>query len=866
MCPSDSIVVPAGPAATFATRLEEFGDAIAVISEGGEQITYAELAARADAFAASLGPGRRLLLIEAANEIPPLIAYVGALRHGHPVLLAAGDSGAQLKQIIDTYRPDARFHKSQDAWALDILPRRTRILHADLAVLLSTSGSTGAAKLVRLSQEAVDANARSIAEYLGLRAEDRPITTLPLHYSYGLSVITSHLQVGATLLLTSRSVIDDAFWAFFEDQNATSISGVPYTYELLERIGMRGKRLPSLRSMTQAGGRLPPQTAKTYGEWARQVGVNFFVMYGQTEATARMAYMPPSMLLDHSGCIGIAIPGGAFRLVGEDGQPITATETPGELVYSGPNVMMGYALEEADLAKGRELLELRTGDLAVRNADGLYRIVGRKSRFSKLFGLRISLDEVEATMERRGLRAVVAGDDSLVAVAVTDGDPVEIAETLSRQFDLPASVIGVVAYSEFPTLSSGKFDYQAILRAAKAQSAGLETAHPPGAGTIQDAFRRTFPRAAISPSDSFISLGGDSLSYVRLSLEVEEQLGLLPPRWEEQSIAELEMLAGRSSGHSRSLFSLRNIEAEVAIRAAAIMAVVINHASTLVVGGGAHVLLMLSGYNFSRYQRTRLVEGDGMSVLVSFLRRIIIPYYAILLVYFAVKREFDVPSLLLISNLFGRSGSFLEPYWFLEALLQSIIILVGLFALPPVRRTAARDPWAFGLALLAGSVVVRMAAHTGFHHDRLLERTPDAIFYMLAFGWCLHQATTTHRKVVLSALASIIIFLQMVDPGALWGRFPYPSNLSHSLWFAVAAGLILWVPRLLLPNILHQAVGIIAAASFYIYLTHGVPVHVLVWMLDIKSLAVTLPVSIAIGLGAYWLSQRAASAAMTGLT
>lgn len=844
------------PAATFATRLEQYGAAIAVVVEDGERLTYAELAARADAFGEALGPAPRLLLIEAANEIEPLVAYLGALRHGHPVVMASGDSGEQLQRIIETYRPDVRFRKSCRGWMTEQQPLSPRPLHPDLAVLLSTSGSTGAAKLVRLAHEAVEANAQSIVEYLSLTADDRAITTLPIHYSYGLSVVTSHLTVGATLLLTKRSVIEEDFWNFFVAEGGTSLAGVPSTYELLDRIGFRLKTLPTLRSMTQAGGRLPPEVARTYGEWSMGAGVRFFVMYGQTEATARMAYVPPELLLAHPGSIGVPIPGGVFHLIDESGQLIDAPDTPGELVYSGPNVMMGYATGEADLGKGRELAELRTGDLAVRGSHGLYQIVGRKSRFSKLFGLRISLDEVEAALARRNVKSVVAGDDELLTVAVSGDEPGEIAQSLAADLKLPLSVISVVTYQDFPTLSSGKLDYQAILKAGKAQQAAAEA--PASDAPIRHAFQRTFPQAQVTPSDSFISLGGDSLSYVRLSMEIEGAIGALPERWEEETIAALEALADNTPRLARNIFTLRGVESEVVIRAAAILAVVANHASSYVVGGGAHVLLMLSGYNFSRYQRTRLVEGEGFAVLASFFKRIIVPYYVILIAYLAVKQTLDVPSLLLISNFYGRSGSLLEPYWFLEALLQCMIVLVGLFLLPPVKTAAARDPWSFGLVLLAGALVVRVASHVLFQNGGLADRTPDAIFYLLAFGWCLHQATTSGRRLLLTGIALVITTLQLAGPETIWNRFPYPSSVSHALWFMLSAGLILWAPRLLLPNILHTTIGAIATASFYIYLTHGVPVHILVQVLGVNNLALVLPVSVLIGLATYWVSQRVA--------
>ncbi|MDP3853500.1 AMP-binding protein [Phenylobacterium sp.] len=843
----------------FASGLEAFGERVAIVTPSGERLTYVELAARADAFAQTLGPTRRLLMIEAANEIEPLVAYLGALRHGHPVLLTAG--GGDHGRIAATYRPDAVSRKTAEGWTTQFSAPRASEMHPDLAVLLSTSGTTGAVKLVRLSRDAVEANARSIAQYLEIGPDDRPITTLPIHYSYGLSVVNSHLACGATILLTDLSVIDEGFWSFFEAEGATSLAGVPYTYELFERIGLRERATPSLKTMTQAGGRLPPETALTYARWARDRGVAFFVMYGQTEATARMAYVPPQLLIDNPGCVGAPIPGGAFRLIDEAGGPVEATETTGELVYAGANVMMGYALNEADLAKGAELDELHTGDLAQRTGQGLYKIVGRKSRFSKLFGLRIGLDEVEAALQRRGLKAAVAGDDGLVAIAVlAPADPAAIADDLAEDFSLPIAAFEVSAVADLPTLASGKVDYQAILRDAKARRAAPGGEPPSEAGAeVLDLFRRAFPRAALTPEASFVTLGGDSLGYVALSLDLEQQLGFLPLNWEAMPIAELQRLAVEAPPPRTGFWRPRALETEVLIRALAILAVVVSHASSLVIGGGAAVLLMLAGYNMSRYQLTRLTEGEGLAVLKSFVARIILPYYGVLLLYMAVKREIDIPSLTLTSNFHGRFGSLLEPYWFLEALLQCMVLVVVLFWLKPVRRAAARDPWAFGLGLLAIALVMRVAGLRFLDEGGLLQRTPDALFYLLAFGWCLQQATTTPRRVAMSLIVLAAAALDAIGPPGLWPRFDYPSNISHAAWLSVAGLAILWLPRLTLPNPLQTGLGVVAAASFYIYLTHVVPVHLLVFMFGIDNLALVVPASVALGLAAYWGMQRVTS-------
>ncbi|MBS0362578.1 MAG: non-ribosomal peptide synthetase [Proteobacteria bacterium] len=850
----------------FAHRLESFGDRTALVGENGRVLSYAELAERADAFARRLGPQRRLLNIQMANEVDAVVALLGALRHGHAILLTApGEAGERIGR---TFSPDAVFAKAAERWTLSLRPGPAAELHPALALLLPTSGTTGSPRLVRLSATGLEANARSIAEFLGIGPDQRPITSLPLHYSYGLSVLTSHLSRGATVLLTGRSVADPAFWTFFDREEATSMAGVPYTYELLERIGFLNAPHPSLRRLTQAGGRLPPEAVSRYSRWAKARGVDFFVMYGQTEATARIAYLPPDQLGKKPGAIGVAIPGGALRLVDDQGREITAPDTPGELIYRGANVMMGYALERADLAKGFELDELATGDLATRDAEGVYTIVGRKSRFVKLFGLRVSLDDLEAALAAKGIRATVTGDDSLIAVAV--GREAKLAAAvgvLTGRFALPADVFQAIRMDEFPRLPSGKIDYAAILQAAYA-ARGPAANDRSGAQAVIEIFQRTFPQAKLEPGDSFVSLGGDSLRYVTLSLALERVLGTLPQPWEELSIAELQAMADEATAVDPAPWRLRPIETEMIIRAIAALAVVVVHASHLQVTGGADILLMLVGYNLARYQRGRLASKARWEVLTGFLRRIFLPYYVILIAYQLFKHRLDLPGMLGVSNYFGRFDSFVEPYWFLEALAQALLLTILLFCVAPIRRFATARPWGFGMVLLGLAVAVRMAAYATFHHDHLSMRTLDSVYYLVALGWCLRLARTPVQRVAFTAATTGLCILELKGVPGLWQILPPPASVTHALSLLAAAVLILYVPVTQAPSWIRSAIGAVAGASFYIYLTHNVPVHLLSVTNHITAVAPNLAAALAVGLStawvATWLRQRWSTTATLG--
>lgn len=297
------------------------------------------------------------------------------------------------------------------------LPER---LHTDLALLLPTSGSTGSPKLVRHSYRNIEANAENVKNLFGLTADERAMAVLPMHYTMGLSVITSHLKAGATLILSGRSLLDVAFWKMMKDERATSFTGVPYSYELLMKLRFTRMDLPDLKTITQGGGKLTPEMFAALADYAAKTGKRFIATYGQSECTARMAYLPAELAQKKTCSIGIAEPGGELSIIDENGTETFEGEATGEMVYRGENVTMGYARCVEDLAKGDENRGVRrTGDLVRRDADGCYYIVGRLGRFLKIFGLRIGLDEVEGLVKAQfGVDCVCAGTDQMLTVTV----------------------------------------------------------------------------------------------------------------------------------------------------------------------------------------------------------------------------------------------------------------------------------------------------------------------------------------------------------------------------------------------------------------------------------------------------------------
>lgn len=538
-------------------HFQYLGDAPALIGEDGTTISYLDLDARAATFAERLSHGRGLLALRAANTVECIAAYVGALRAKCPVLFES--TGPRPFPCL--YRYDSVSD------VLDVDPTAAHLaLHDDLALLLSTSGSTGAAKSVRLSYANLDSNADAIVEYLGLGSKDRAPTNLPLHYSYGLSILNSHLAAGGALLLTDRTVLDPDFWSAFAAANCTGFAGVPHTYELLDKSPMREAALPTLRYATQAGGKLAPERVASWAARAAKGNWQFFVMYGQTEAAPRMAYLPPELAQTHPDCIGHAIPQGRFRLLDDAGNEILAPGETGELIYEGPNVMMGYATKIEDLAEPPTYQSLHTGDMALRTPEGLYRIVGRRSRFIKPFGLRISMEEVEARLEGQGLSvACSAGPQESLWVLIAGEDSVDlnaVRADLGQWLGVPSSVLHVHAVADIPRRESGKTDTSAVARLVASLIAAHEEANdadprdtsgadgaPPvdAAEAIAAIFLAKFGDVARDRTVSYQRLEGDSLSYIDMMLQLERHIPNLPDDWDALSINALGAAAAEGS-------------------------------------------------------------------------------------------------------------------------------------------------------------------------------------------------------------------------------------------------------------------------------------------------------------------------------
>lgn len=437
------------------------------LSDGTIQVSYGDLLDSANSLKAQAIQG--LVVLGTENTVDCISTYIALVQAGIPVmLLDSAIDASYLRDVAERFLPAlvigfdhklVNFHSETHEVLGSVMVSDSNIaqVNIDLCVMLATSGSTGNPKFVKLSRENILSNALAIAQSLSISETEKAITSLPFSYTYGLSVINSHIVSSASLFVTNSPIVSADFWNLVSEGSVTSIAGVPTSYRMLKQMRWDPEKYPSLNYMTQAGGRLPDEDRTYFLELLANKNIRFFVMYGQTEATARISVAPPELLRNHISTAGYPIPGGTFTVINPDESGI------GEIQYSGPNVMMGYAENEEDLTKPQELPQsLVTGDLGYL-VDGALFLVGRTKRIVKIFGVRVSLDDVDRWLSKHGHGIAVQGNDVVVVFIEAPFEDTKILRSeLAEYLKVNKTGIKVEVIEQIPLLNSGKIDFQAL--------------------------------------------------------------------------------------------------------------------------------------------------------------------------------------------------------------------------------------------------------------------------------------------------------------------------------------------------------------------------------------------------------------------
>lgn len=426
-------------------------------------------------------PKRSIILFFGKNTYDSLLFYIHCIIHKNvPILLDPLTDSKYIIDIINRYKPHFIYLPSESNFKNSHYNYQGKIMnylilkikkHIDykifknLALLLSTSGSTGSPKLVRISYYNLFSNTQSIIEYLKIKNDHRTITTLPFNYSYGLSIINTHIEVGASIVMNEFSMIQKNFWEQFNSNQITSFGGVPYNYEILKNIKFENFSLENFKYSTVAGGNLDLITLEYFLNIYKSLNKKLFVMYGQTEASPRISYLPWEKLEFKKGSIGIPIPAGKLYIK-NNSKNNSDKNLVGELIYEGPNVCLGYAHNFNDLSLGdKNNGILYTGDIAKRDKEDFFYIIGRTKRIAKIFGMRISLDEIEEQLKNNAISAACIEKENCIFIYFTKTSDIKIAkQIITKKMKINPKLIRIQLLKKIPLTHNGKYDYLEIER------------------------------------------------------------------------------------------------------------------------------------------------------------------------------------------------------------------------------------------------------------------------------------------------------------------------------------------------------------------------------------------------------------------
>ncbi len=460
----------------FWEHLREHADAPALVDYcNGTTITYMQLAELVDRGAADLARSvKQLACLAISPDLQGIACYLSLLAAGYAVYLCGPRATATITdELIRHYRPDLvlwrsptrpealaelRYDERAGLYGHRAVCRMdsTDDLYPELAVLMSTSGSTGNAKIARLSYKNLAANAWQIVRALDLEPNERLALCLPLHYVYGLSVLHSALTSGAAMAIGGRTVAEPAFWDACRTNGVTALPTVPPMLKLIRSLPVQAWQTTGLKKLTVSGAAMDDATVGWLLAEMLPRRIQVYSMYGMTEACGRIAVLPAGEFAERPQSVGRAVSGGRLHVL-----------DTGEIVYDGPNVMLGYAGERADLQ--REDVQggaLSTGDLGRLDAAGNLFISGRLNRICKVFGLRIDLTDVERVLATHGEVAVIGDADSIVVFhsATDETHLLRSTEELARRLRIPQDAFRLTRVDVLPMTQHGKVHYAALHR------------------------------------------------------------------------------------------------------------------------------------------------------------------------------------------------------------------------------------------------------------------------------------------------------------------------------------------------------------------------------------------------------------------
>ncbi|MBD1848392.1 AMP-binding protein [Cyanobacteria bacterium FACHB-63] len=680
----------------------------------------------------------------------------------------------------------------------------------NVALISFTSGTEGSPKGVILSHNNLAEVVTRLNSLMQLDESISEYIGVPVYHSFGFGRCRAVATAGGRFFIPGNGFNPSEIRAMLKNREINAISAVPSLWRVLlankDLIGNYGKRVRWIEIGSQYMSRQEKEELKALFPEARIVQ-----HYGLTEASR-------TTLLEIHEAEGEALEsvGQAFGSVA-----VKLTEE-GRIAIRGEHVAQGYLIEGKETPLKDDEGWFLTKDLGSLE-DGYLYYKGRADDVINCGGIKVHPETLETKIYARlgysdGLaicRQVdpMRGEGFLVAVAKDlEVDQQQLREAVVQTIQElgvnAANAVTVIEIDSLPKTATGKIqrkqlaDWYAHKFSQEDQLGDTTDATLANGSRIQTILCRTLKIHQVQPQDTFIALGGDSLSYVQLSMELERYLGYLPRNWEQMPLSELEKLVPQKR------FST-TIEMNILLRALAISGVVINHSGFHFIEGGAMLLLLIAGLNFSRFQGCALIQGQLKSIL-PLLKHILAPYFIIAIAYQVWKQKFD-PMVLFLLGDFQSTQQQIENniffVWFIANLVQTIILFSIPFSIQAVRNFAKASPWRFGIVSLGIGAATRILGPLLWDSSYTADQVPHMLFWLFALGWCIHFAKSRTEKVATTAL------ILMTVP-ALLG-----FEGLQEWWTLIGSVLLLWLPYVSIPSIIKSPIQTISAASYYIYLT-----------------------------------------------
>lgn len=847
----------------FESQVNQTPDAVAV-EDADRRLTYRELNERANQLARHLIKQEigadRLVGVYVDRSTDMLVSIIGVLKSGGAYIpldptypkdrigYMIEDSSTQLvitqssllqeisgsntvKQIlcIDQDWPEIDAEDNKDL-VLNISPNQ-------LAYVIYTSGSTGRPKGVMVEHHNVvnffagmddRINHDSGGVWLAVTSLSFDISVLELLYTIGRGFKVVLYGQSQQVAENSKQTIGQ----LIRDHKVTHMQCTPSMLSLILMSDDDRAALSELGTLMVGGEALPISLAQ---ELTNVTSADVLNMYGPTEttiwsSTARIDLKEPMI------SIGRPIANTQFYILDTNLQ-LLPPGIPGNLYIGGDGVVRGY-LNRPDITQERFINNpavaegnnriYQTGDLASWTLEGRVNYLGRADNQVKIRGYRIELGEIEVRLaENEAVREAVVvahthspGDIRLIAYVIAAKD--QSIDTNALQNNLRQSLPDYMVPSQyvnidaFPLTPNKKIDRKALLSRADRPAPpenkkSAPQSKPAGkANTVLNIYEKFFYGEGIDINDksSFVSLGGDSLNYVRLSMVLEKHLGSLPGNWDKLSISELE-------SQKKSVSKLSKIETSTLFRALAITAVVVLHSGVKWVGGGLILLVMMVGLNFARFQSAKLISGEVWGTFWSYFKKILIPYFVLTIAYMLWRREWDWSILAFYGNLIpiAEQQKAIFAAWFIQLLFQCLLIIALMFSFKGIRSAFTSNEWKASIIVLVVFIGLNFIFPYIYDTNYLYQRVPTHYLAFIWLGWCIVFAETKRQKaiILLSALA-----LWCINWDISWSM----------LLFVLPVAILLTIPYFYVPRIIKVTIEVIASATFYIFLFHMAFIHI----------------------------------------